>query len=123
MPLRGETDATTLLDVKSAIDIQPTELKINPGGKVSITLPGIKIKLPEVKMKLWFLPFIRLSGMEITTEPANIGVDLSETVMEVRVERETRVEILTNGEVKAHAKLEGSGSLQGGPMSLEIPAD
>ena len=123
MPLRGETDATTLLDVKSAIDIQPTELKINPGGKVSISLPGIKIKLPDIKMKLWFLPFIRLSGMEVTTEPASIGVDLSETVMEVGVERSTRVEILTNGEVKARAKLEGSGSLQGGPMSLEIPAD
>ncbi|MFQ5957052.1 MAG: hypothetical protein ACE5KK_04705 [Candidatus Brocadiales bacterium] len=123
MPLRGETEATTSLDVKSAIDLQPTELKINPAGKVSLTLPAMKIKLPDVKMKLWFMPFIRVSGMEITTEPANLEVDLADTVMQAKVERPTKVEILTNGEVKAHAKLEGSGSLQGGPMSLEIPAD
>ncbi|MFQ5861637.1 MAG: hypothetical protein ACE5IC_00840 [Candidatus Brocadiales bacterium] len=123
MPLRGETDATTSLDVKSAIDLQPTELKINPAGKVTLTLPGMKIRLPDVKVKLWFMPLIRVSGMEVTTEPANLEVDLSDTTMEARVERATKIEILTNGEVKAHAKLEGSGSLQGGPMSLEIPAD
>lgn len=61
--------------------------------------------------------------MEVTTEPASVEVDLSDTVMQAKMERVTKVEILTNGEVKAHAKLEGSGSLQGGPMSLEIPAD
>ncbi len=123
MPLKGETEATTTLDVKSSIDVQPTELKVNPAGKVSLTLPAIKVKLPDVKMKLWFMPFIRVSGMEITTEPAVLEVDLADTVVEARIERPTRVEILTNGEVRAHAKLEGSGTLQGGPMSLEIPAD
>ncbi|MEE9584663.1 MAG: hypothetical protein V3W51_04200, partial [Candidatus Brocadiales bacterium] len=92
-------------------------------GKVTLTLPAMKVKLPDVNMKLWFMPFIRVSGMEITTEPANLEVDLSETVIEARVERPTKVEVLTNGEIKVHAKLEGSGSLQGGPMSLEIPAD
>ncbi len=123
MPLKGETDATTALDIKSSIDVQPTELKINPAGKISLTLPAIKIKLPDVKMKLWFMPFISVSGMEITTEPAVLEVDLADTVVEARIERPTRVEVLTNGEVRAHAKLEGSGTLQGGPMSLEIPAD
>ncbi len=123
MPLRGETDATTSLNVKSAIDLQPTELKINPAGKVTLRLPSVKVRLPDITTKLWFLPMIRISGMEITTEPASIEVDLSETAMEVRVEHATRVEILTNGEIKARAKLEGSGSFQGGPMSLEIPAD
>ena len=123
MPLRGETEATTSLDVKSAIDIQPTELKINPAGKVTLSLPAMKIKLPDVKMKLWFMPFIRMSGMEVTTEPASLEIDLADTVMAAQIERPTRVEILTNGQVKTHAKIEGSGSLQGGPMSLEIPAD
>ncbi len=123
MPLKGETDATTSLDVKSAIDLQPTELKVNPAGKVTLTLPAMKIKLPDVKMKLWFMPFIRVSGMEVTTEPANLEVDLADTVMQAKIERSTKVEVLTNGEIRAKAKLEGSGSLQGGPMSLEIPAD
>lgn len=123
MPLRGETEATTTLDVRSAIDVQPTELKINPAGKVTLSLPAMKIKLPDVKMKLWFMPFIRVSGMEVTTEPASLEVDLADTVMAAQIERPTKVEILTNGQVKARAKIEGSGSLQGGPMSLEIPAD
>ncbi|MCB7128292.1 MAG: hypothetical protein J3T61_01990 [Candidatus Brocadiales bacterium] len=123
MPLKGETDATTTLDVKSSIEVQPTELKVNPAGKVTITLPAVKVKLPEIRMKLWFLPFIRLSGMEVTTEPASLQVDLADTVMQASIEQPTKVDILTNGEVRARVKLEGSGSMQGGPMSLEIPAD
>ncbi len=120
MPLKGDTQATTSLNVKSSIDVQPTELKINPSGKVTLSLPAMRIKMPDVKMKLWFMPFIRVSGMEITTAPANLEVDLSDTVMAAQIDNPTKIDILTDGEVKVAAKLEGSGSLQGGPISLEI---
>ncbi|MEE9199829.1 MAG: hypothetical protein V3V45_00115 [Candidatus Brocadiales bacterium] len=123
MPLKGETDATVSLDVKSSIEVQPTDLKVNPAGKVTISLPSIKIKLPDIRVKLWFLPLIRVSSLEATIEPADVRVDLTETVMQASIERPSKIDILTNGEVKTRAKLEGSGSMQGGPISLEIPAD
>ncbi len=123
MPLKGETDATTSLDIKSSIEVQPTDLKVNPTGKVAISLPSMKIKLPDIRVKLWFLPLIRVSSLEVTIEPADDQVDLTETIMQASIERPSKIDILTNGEVRARAKLEGSGSMQGGPISLEIPAD
>jgi hypothetical protein len=119
MPVKGSTDAATTLNLKSAVNVQPTELKINPNGKVTIGLPGLRIKLPDIKMKLWFMPFLRISGIEVNTEPARLEVNLSETVMVGKIEKPTFVELLTTGEVKARAELEGGGTFTGGPITLQ----
>lgn len=119
MPLKGSTDAATTLNLKSAINVQPTELKVQPNGKITIGLPGLRIKLPDVRVKLWFMPLMRISGMEITTEPARLEIDLSNTEMLGKLERPTFVELLTNGEVKASAALEGGGTFTGGPITLQ----
>jgi len=34
MPVKGFTDATTTLNLKSAVNVQPTELKLQPNGKI-----------------------------------------------------------------------------------------
>ena len=121
MPLRGETDATTQLNIRTGVDLQPTELKINPGGKITVNLPGLKVRLPAIKMKLWFLPIVNMSGLEVSTEPISLEVDLSDAVVQGKIERTTHVDLLTSGEVKARARLQGTGSFQGGPVTLEIP--
>ncbi len=119
MPVKGSTDATTTLDLKSAVNVQPTELKIHPNGKITIGLPGLKIKLPDVTTKLWFIPFVRVSGVEINTEPARLEVNLADMVMVGKIEKPTVVELLTNGDVRARADLEGGASLTAGPITLQ----
>lgn len=119
MPIKGYTDAVTTLNIKSAVNVQPTELKLHPSGKVTIGLPALRVKLSDVKMKLWFLPFVSVSGVEISTEPAKLEINLSETVMVGKIEKPAFVEMLTSGDVKARADLEGGGTFTGGPISLQ----
>ena len=121
MPLKGETDVSTQLNVKTAVDLQPTELKINPAGKITVNLPGLKVHLPAIKVKLWFLPIVNMTGLEVSTEPMSMEVDLSDAVVQGKIERTTHVDLITSGEVKARARLQGAGSFQGGPITLEIP--
>lgn len=119
MPVKGTTDAVTSLNLKSAVNVQPTELKLQPNGKVIIGLPALRIKLPEVKMKLWFMPFISISNIEVTTEPARLEINLAETTMIGKIEKPTFIEMLTSGDVKARADLEGGGTFTSGPISLQ----
>jgi hypothetical protein len=119
MPVKGSTDATTTLNLKSAVNVQPTEMKIQPNGKVTIGLPGLRVKLPDVKIRFLGIPLMRVGGMEINTEPARLEINLSETVMVQKIEKPTYIELLTNGEVKASANLEGGGTFTGGPITLQ----
>jgi len=119
MPVKGFTDATTTLNLKSAVNVQPTELKLQPNGKITIGLPGLRVKLPNIKMKLWFMPFVSVSGIEICTEPAKLEVNLSDTVMVGKIEKPTFVELLTSGDVRARADMEGGGTFTGGPITLQ----
>ncbi len=119
MPVRGSTEAVTTLDLKNTVNVQPTELKIHPNGKITIGLPGLKVKLPPIKIKVWGIPFLSMPPVEVNTEPARLEVNLSETVMTGRIEKPTYVELTTNGEVKANANLEGGGTFKGGPITLE----
>lgn len=119
MPVKGSTDVVTTLNLKSAVNVQPTELKLQPNGKVTIGLPALRIRLPDIKMKLWFLPFVSIGGVEISTEPVKLEINLSEMVMVGKIEKPTFVEMLTSGDVKARADLEGGGTFTGGPISLQ----
>ncbi|HHT9119565.1 MAG TPA: hypothetical protein ACFYD3_03330 [Candidatus Hypogeohydataceae bacterium YC41] len=119
MPVKGSTDATTTLNLKTAVNVQPTELKLHPNGKITIGLPGLRVKLPDIRMKVLGIPFIRIFGVEVNTEPMRLEVNLSETVMMGRIEKPTFVELLTSGEVKASANLEGGGTFTGGPITLQ----
>ena len=65
-------------------------------GKVTITLPQLRICVPDVKLRLGFLPFIRIGGMNIDTEPGQIEVNLNETVIDGRLDA-TSVQV--SGEV------------------------
>lgn len=119
MPVKGSTDAVTALNLKNTVNVQPTELKLQPNGKVTIGLPALRVRLPDIKMKLWFLPFVSVGGVEISTEPAKLEINLSETVMVGKIEKPTFIEMFTSGEVKARADLEGGGTFTGGPINLQ----
>lgn len=62
MQLKATTDAKATVDLKNTVEVQPTNLKLGPMGKVTMTLPEMKIRVPDVKVRLWFLPFIRVGG-------------------------------------------------------------
>ncbi|MBI5124696.1 MAG: hypothetical protein HZA70_00510, partial [Planctomycetes bacterium] len=65
------------------------------------------------------MPFVSISGIEICTEPAKLEVNLSDTVMVGKIEKPTFVELLTSGDVRARADLEGGGTFTGGPITLQ----
>lgn len=120
MPVRGQTGTTTSLDLKTSVELGPTELSLSPSGKIVINLPGLKIRLSEMSIIFLFLPLLRISGLEITTEPAKLEVNLSGTSVQARLEKVTHVEVITSGEIQASATLEGSTAVTTGPLKLEV---
>ncbi|HHT9119566.1 MAG TPA: hypothetical protein ACFYD3_03335 [Candidatus Hypogeohydataceae bacterium YC41] len=119
MPVVGQTDTRASLELKTSVELKPLELSLIPSGKIVISLPGLKIRLPEIKIKLLFLPFLSISGLEITTEPAKLEINLSDITIQTKIEKITQLQVITSGEIKANAALEGAGAMTTGPLKLE----
>jgi hypothetical protein len=119
MAVRGQTGTIASLDLKTSVEIKPLELSVIPSGKLAITLPGLRIRISEIGIGLLFLPLLRLGSMELTTEPARLEVNLTGTTIQTQIERVTQVQVITSGEIRANASLEGTGAATAGPLRLE----
>lgn len=120
MALKGTTSTSSSLNVKTALDIQPAELKLSPAGKVTLRISGLKVGIPDVKLKLWFFPLMQISSIELSTDPMHLEVDLDQTSLNGKIERPTRLELQSDGELNVKADIEGTGVLKGGPLQAEV---
>ncbi|HHT9154600.1 MAG TPA: hypothetical protein ACFYD5_02175 [Candidatus Tripitaka sp. YC43] len=120
MSAKGQTGTVASINLKTSVELRPTEFSLSPRGKIVVSLPGLKIRLSEISIGLLFLPLLRLGGFEITTEPAEMEVDLSDTTIQTRLERAGQLQVITTGEIRANATLEGTGEVNTGPFKLEV---
>lgn len=118
MSIKGQAGTATSLDLQTSVELAPSEISIGLGGKIVITLPGLKVRFSEIKIGLLFLPLLHLGSMEITTEPTKLDVDLSGVTIQTKLEKVTQVQVVTRGEIKANATLEGSGTVTTEPIKL-----
>lgn len=86
MQLKATTDTKATIGLKNTIEVQPTNFKLGPMGKVTLSLPQMKIRIPDVKLRFWFLPFLRIGGLNIETEAGQMEINLNETVINGRVD-------------------------------------
>ncbi len=86
MQLKATTDAKATVDLKNTVELQPTNFKLGPMGKVTLSIPQLRIRVPDVKLRLWFMPFLRIGGLNIETEAGQLEVNLDETVINGRVD-------------------------------------
>jgi hypothetical protein len=52
------------------------DIDLKPGGTLTITIPQIKVRIPDIKLKLWFIPIMWLKGIEIITEQTTMQLNL-----------------------------------------------
>ena len=120
MPISGQTGTTTSLDLKTSVEVRPAEFSLIPSGKIFINLPVLKIRLSEINITFLFLPLFGIGRLEIATEPAKLEVDLSDTRIQARLERVAQVQVITRGEIRVNATLEGAATVTTGPLRLEV---
>lgn len=99
MQLKATTDAKATVDLKNTVEVQPTNFKLGPMGKVTLSLPQLRIRIPDIRLRIWFLPFLRIGSINIETEVSQLEVNLNETVINGRVDA-TSVQV--SGDVKTH---------------------
>ena len=120
MSAKGQTGTVASINLKTSVELRPTEFSLSPRGKIVVSLPGLKIRLSEISIGLLILPLLRLGGFEITTESAEMEVDFTDTVIQTRLERAGQLQVITSGEIKANTTLEGTGEVNTGPFKLEV---
>lgn len=120
MPISGQTGTTASLDLKTSVEVRPAEFSLIPKGKIVIGLPGMKIRLSQINITFLFLPLLGIGGLEMTTEPAKLEVDLSDTTIQTRLEKVAQLQVIARGEIRASAALEGNAAVTTGPLRLEV---
>ncbi|MFN3467503.1 MAG: hypothetical protein ACK4WF_07360 [Candidatus Brocadiales bacterium] len=120
MPIRGQTGTMTSLDLKTSVEVRPAEFSLIPKGKIVINLPGLRIRLSQINITLLFLPILGIGSMEMSTEPAKLEVDLSDTTIQTRLEKVAQLQVTARGEIRASATLEGNTAVTTGPLRLEV---
>lgn len=74
MSAPGESYSAGFMNLSHAVKAMDIDLK--PGGTLTVTIPQIKVRIPDIKLKLWFLPILWLKGIEVMTEPATVQLNL-----------------------------------------------
>ena len=118
MQIKGGTNAKGKINVTTSIDVKPTDVKLDTAGKIVIKLPQLNLRVPDIRLKLWFFPLIKLGGFNISTELSPIEVNLDSTVINTSIAA-TGVEIKGTNEIDIDANLTigAEGAVQAGPIS------
>lgn len=118
MQVKGGTNAKGKVDVTTSINIKPTDIKLETSGKILLKLPGLKLRIPDIRLKLWFFPLIKLGGFIINTELSPIEVNLDSTIINTNIAA-TGVEVKASNEldVDATVSVGAEGALTAGPLS------
>ncbi len=118
MQIKGGTNAKGKVDVTTSVNIKPTDIKLDTAGKIIVKLPGLKLRIPDIRLKLWFLPLIKLGGFSINTELSPIEVNLDSTVVNTSIAA-TGVEIKASNalDLDAQVNVGAVGAVEAGPIS------
>ena len=74
MAATPESYSAGFMNLSHAVKAMDIDLK--PGGTLTVTIPQIKVRIPDIKLKLWFIPIMWLKGIEIITEPSDVKLNL-----------------------------------------------
>lgn len=118
MQIKGGTNAKGKIEVATSVDIKPTEVKLDTAGKIIVKLPGLKLRVPDIRLKLWFLPLIKLGGFSINTELSPIEINLDSTVVNTSIAA-TGVEVKAVNAIDLDATVNvgADGAVEAGPIS------
>ena len=118
MQVKGGTNAKGKVEVSTTVNLKPTEIKLQTGGKILLKLPGLNLRIPSISIKLWFFPVFKLGGFNINTELSPIEVNLDSMVVNTTIAA-TGVEINAKNEldVDATVSVGAEGALSAGPIS------
>lgn len=118
MQVKGGTDVNGKVNLTTTVYVKPTDVKLDTAGKVIVKLPQLKLHIPDIRLKLWFLPLIRLGGFDINTELSPIEINLDSTVINTSIAA-TGMEVKGSNELAVHADLNvgAEGTVQAGPIS------
>ena len=56
--------------------VKAMDIDLKPGGNLIITIPQIKLRIPDIKFKFWLFPIIWLKGFEVQTEQTTVQFNL-----------------------------------------------
>ncbi len=99
--LLGHTNTSAALDVKASVDIGHVEFSLGTSGKIGINIPRLKVRLLGLGIAFLFLPYMRLSSLEVGTEPTKLEVNLLDTkIVYADMERATQLQVITSGEIR-----------------------
>jgi len=118
MLIKGGTNAKGKVDVTTSINLKPTEVKLDTAGKIIVKLPGLKLRIPDIRIKLWFLPLIKLGGFSINTELSPIEINLDSMAVTTSVAA-TGVEVKASNalDLDATVNVGAEGAVSAGPMA------
>lgn len=118
MQLKGGTNAKGKVEVATVVNLKPTEVKLQTGGKILLKLPGLKLRFPDICFKFWIFPLIKIGGFNIDTDLSPIEVNLDSMVVDTTVAA-TGVEVKATNELDVNADLSvgAEGSLNAGPIA------
>lgn len=84
MSVPGEAYSPGFLNFSHVMKAMDIDLK--PGGNLTITIPQIRVRIPDIKLKFWFFPVLWLKGFDVLTEQTSVqfNLDTSKVHAEIR---------------------------------------
>ncbi|MGR3310613.1 MAG: hypothetical protein ACUZ77_07540, partial [Candidatus Brocadiales bacterium] len=60
--------------VNVGLALKDMDINVQPEGHVNIKIQPFKIRIPDVRIKFWFFPSIKLKGFDVMTEESSVQV-------------------------------------------------
>lgn len=74
MAISGDAYSAGYMNFNHAV--KATDIDLKPGGNLTITVPQIKVRIPDIRLKFWFFPALWLKGFEVLTEQTTVQFNL-----------------------------------------------
>ena len=83
MAVPGESYSAGFMNLSHAVKAMDIDLK--SGGSLTITVPQIKVRIPDIRLKFWFFPVFWVKGIEVLTEQTTVQLNLDTATMRAEI--------------------------------------
>lgn len=79
MAVQGEAQSAGQVNI--GLTLKDIDIHVQPGGNIEIKVRPFKIRIPDVKIKFWFFPSLKLKGFDVMTEQSAVQLNFDEAKM------------------------------------------
>lgn len=83
MAISRETHSAGYMNFNHAVKAMDIDLK--PGGNLTVTIPQVRVRIPDIRLKFWFFPSLWIKGIEVLTEQTTVQLNLETASMHAEI--------------------------------------